>query len=104
MQHLDIPFERLHVPDVVDAIPLKLAYNDEKQQQNEPVTPSAQAVYGADSKENVPNADTNVWFIVLTCITVLVVILLISYYIVISLRTTPNLDFVEDDEYEQTFD
>ncbi|AJK91765.1 ORF104 [Spodoptera frugiperda granulovirus] len=103
MQHLDIPFERLNLPDVVEAIPLKLAYNDDKQQQEQqdPVTPSAQAVYGADNKETVPPTDTNVWFIALTCITVLVVILLISYYIVVSLRTQ---NFVEDDEYEQTFD
>lgn len=104
MQHLDVPFERLIVPHAVDAIPLKLAYSNPKE--TTPVVPSAQAIYGAspENKDNVSfKEEKNVWFIAITCITVLVVILLISYYIVSTLRKTGGLAIgdIEDDEYER---
>ncbi|AQQ80379.1 ORF112 [Betabaculovirus altermyunipunctae] len=86
MQHLDIPLERWSVPDVVDAIPLKLAYTSSK----DTTPPSAQAVYNSKDDDAVSpppaTTDTNVWFIAFACITVLAIVLLISYYIVSALR------------------
>ncbi|AAF05236.1 ORF122 [Xestia c-nigrum granulovirus] len=101
-QHLDIPFDRLTIPDAVDAIPLKLAYSKESDDNNKPpVVPSAQAVYGSREEKSAQSDMSNVWFIALACITVLVVIMLISYYIVSVLRTNnaPLRDY-EDDEFE----
>lgn len=104
MQHLDVPFERLIVNEAVDAIPLKLAYSNPKDPANtQPVVPSAQAIYGNETNKSEPDSETNVWFIALACITVLVVILLISYYIINTLgtRTGVAATDVDYDEYER---
>lgn len=106
-QHLEIPFERFTTPDVVDAIPLKLAYSKEtdddtnRNNNKSPVVPSAQAVYGNRDDKGTQSDTTNVWFIALACITVLVVIMLISYYIVSVLRrnNAPLRDY-DDDDFE----
>ncbi|ABQ52039.1 hypothetical protein SlGVgp096 [Spodoptera litura granulovirus] len=88
---VQVPFEKLSNTDALDAIPLKLAYTKND---------APQSFYANESSDS-PNADNNIWIVIICSITILALIIIISYYIITTLYDYYS---VEDEfEYEDYY-
>lgn len=87
-----IPFNKLSAKNNVEAIPLKLAYTSNE---------SPQSFYNkSDENTSIEDAaSVNVWFIAFCIITVFVVVLLVSYFIVTCVRNNNDEYYDELEEY-----